>query len=110
MGKPELGSKRTCVSCAIRFFDFDRAPATCPKCGAAQPPRQRLSTALRGGSAARWSGRGGPVRTAPVVEEVAADADIPVVDDEDDDDDAVEPADDDEDVELPDDIAIPRET
>ena len=38
MAKPELGSKRACVSCAARFYDLTRAPAVCPKCGTEQPP------------------------------------------------------------------------
>ena len=38
MAKPELGSKRACVSCSAHFYDLTRVPATCPKCGAEQPP------------------------------------------------------------------------
>lgn len=34
MAKPELGSKRQCQSCATKFFDFNRDPIVCPKCGA----------------------------------------------------------------------------
>jgi uncharacterized protein (TIGR02300 family) len=30
--KPNLGIKRTCESCEARFFDFNKNPATCPKC------------------------------------------------------------------------------
>lgn len=37
MAKPELGSKRACVSCSARFYDLTRAPAVCPKCGTEQP-------------------------------------------------------------------------
>ena len=40
MAKPELGLKRVCVSCGARFYDLNRAPATCPKCGAEQPQEQ----------------------------------------------------------------------
>lgn len=38
MGKPELGTKCTCTGCNERFYDLNRLPATCPKCGAEQPP------------------------------------------------------------------------
>ncbi|HTW71187.1 MAG TPA: TIGR02300 family protein [Acetobacteraceae bacterium] len=38
MGRPELGTKCTCASCAARFYDLNRSPAVCPKCGAPQPP------------------------------------------------------------------------
>ena len=44
MAKPELGTKRVCVSCSARFFDLTRQPAVCPKCGTEQPidqPRVR---------------------------------------------------------------------
>ena len=33
MAKPELGTKRQCRNCANRFYDLDRDPITCPKCG-----------------------------------------------------------------------------
>jgi len=31
--KAELGTKRTCPSCASRFYDLLRNPIVCPKCG-----------------------------------------------------------------------------
>ena len=40
MAKPELGLKRVCVSCGARFYDLNRAPAMCPKCGTEQPQDQ----------------------------------------------------------------------
>jgi len=40
MAKPELGTKRVCVSCGTRFYDLTKAPAVCPKCGAEQPAEQ----------------------------------------------------------------------
>ena len=33
MVNPELGAKRQCQNCATKFFDFNRDPITCPKCG-----------------------------------------------------------------------------
>ena len=33
MVKPELGTKRTCPSCAARFYDLLKNPIVCPKCG-----------------------------------------------------------------------------
>jgi uncharacterized protein (TIGR02300 family) len=35
VAKPELGAKRQCQSCATKFYDFNRDPILCPKCGAA---------------------------------------------------------------------------
>ncbi len=33
MAKPELGAKRQCQSCGTKFFDLNRDPIICPKCG-----------------------------------------------------------------------------
>jgi uncharacterized protein (TIGR02300 family) len=33
MAKVELGLKRTCLSCDMRFYDFKRRPIICPGCG-----------------------------------------------------------------------------
>ena len=33
MAKPELGSKRQCMSCGAKFYDLNKEPAVCPKCG-----------------------------------------------------------------------------
>ena len=34
MAKPELGAKRQCHSCGAKFFDLNKDPIICPKCGA----------------------------------------------------------------------------
>lgn len=33
MDKAELGHKRQCLECSTKFFDLNRSPITCPKCG-----------------------------------------------------------------------------
>lgn len=33
MAKPELGTKRLCPSCGAKYYDLNREPITCPKCG-----------------------------------------------------------------------------
>ena len=33
MAKPELGSKRQCQNCGAKFFDLNKDPIVCPKCG-----------------------------------------------------------------------------
>ena len=33
MAKPELGSKRLCASCGVKFYDLNKSPIACPKCG-----------------------------------------------------------------------------
>jgi uncharacterized protein (TIGR02300 family) len=34
VAKPELGTKRQCHSCGAKFFDLNKDPIICPKCGA----------------------------------------------------------------------------
>jgi len=33
VSKPELGSKHQCQNCATKFFDLNKNPIICPKCG-----------------------------------------------------------------------------
>ena len=40
MAKPELGTKRVCVSCGAKFYDLTKIPAVCPKCATEQPEEQ----------------------------------------------------------------------
>ena len=82
MGRPELGTKRTCASCAERFYDLNRSPAVCPKCAAIQPPVvvRALRPARTNFAAARMSARPVPVIAEEEAEPIAA-----VHDDEDED-------------------------
>ncbi len=38
MAKPELGTKRECPECAVKYYDLGRSPCVCPKCGASLEP------------------------------------------------------------------------
>jgi uncharacterized protein (TIGR02300 family) len=33
VAKPDLGSKRQCQNCGTKFFDLNKDPIICPKCG-----------------------------------------------------------------------------
>ena len=33
LAKPELGTKRQCQNCGAKFFDLNKDPIGCPKCG-----------------------------------------------------------------------------
>jgi uncharacterized protein (TIGR02300 family) len=33
VAKPELGAKHQCQACGAKFFDLNRDPIVCPKCG-----------------------------------------------------------------------------
>jgi uncharacterized protein (TIGR02300 family) len=78
MAKVELGLKRTCRSCDMRFYDFKRSPIICPGCGTEFDPENLL--------------KGRKSRAAP---KSAAKADV-----SDDADDLDEPEFDDEDVNV----------
>jgi len=86
VGRPELGTKCTCASCAERFYDLNRSPAICPKCGATQPPvATRASRPARTSFAsARMNRRPEPAIAAEEVETLAdvADEDDGDTDDE----------------------------
>lgn len=93
MGKPELGLKVTCTSCACRFFDLNRTPILCPKCGtpqAAHRPRWSHSTRI---PPKGWQNRPQPVSTDPITPDGASedagdiDPDLETIDPPDDDDD-----------------------
>lgn len=89
MAKTEWGTKRTCLSCGARFYDLQRSPAPCPKCGAEFDPDQ--------GQKSRRPKVAAPVPIRPVVEPAKVNG----ADDDDtkDDDDLVKiPSDDEKDV------------
>ena len=84
MAKPELGTKRVCVSCGARFYDLTKAPAVCPKCATEQPieqPRQR-----RVAAALPEDRR--PKKVAPELDD--GDAEAETADEETEDDDVIE--------------------
>lgn len=77
MGRPELGTKCACTSCAERFYDLNRSPAVCPKCGAKQPPAAvRVSRPVRSNpGSAHMSRRPLPVIAEEEAEPLAVDKD-----------------------------------
>ena len=56
MAKPELGTKRLCGSCAAKFYDLNKDPIVCPKCGTtfvvSAPVSRRADAAAAAASAA----------------------------------------------------------
>jgi uncharacterized protein (TIGR02300 family) len=44
MLSPSLGKKRRCAECEAAFYDLNRDPITCPKCGATHQPAARLKS------------------------------------------------------------------
>jgi uncharacterized protein (TIGR02300 family) len=79
MSKPEFGMKHVCEACAERFYDLNRSPVICFRCGVQQsPPKPRMYRPLRAASDRGAFGR----RPLPVAaEEKLEPADELVVDD-----------------------------
>ena len=72
MAKVELGQKRICISCASKFYDLNKEPIICPKCGtvfdASAAVKPRRTRAVAEDKPAK--------KKAPKIAEVA-DADLP---------------------------------
>jgi uncharacterized protein (TIGR02300 family) len=81
MGRPQLGTKCTCTACKERFYDLNRIPAICPKCGAEQPP-EAPAVARRVPYASLESRRRAWRANAPVEADEAKEAEPEEVEDE----------------------------
>ena len=44
MAKAKLGTKRSCTSCGLRYYDLNKTPITCPRCNAEFDPESLLKT------------------------------------------------------------------
>jgi uncharacterized protein (TIGR02300 family) len=59
VAKPELGTKRLCGSCSAKFYDLNKDPIVCPKCGTTfvvtAVPMSRAATAAAATAAAAAS-------------------------------------------------------
>ena len=104
LAKPELGTKRVCLSCSVKYYDLNRDPIVCPSCGAVFEIAREKAAPEKAAE-----------KEKPESEEAGAEAPaetqgaevISLEDAEDDDDDAVDgdpnvDADDDEVPDLPD--------
>jgi len=83
VAKAELGMKLTCESCGARFYDLNKTPGVCPKCGTAnarpvifkasrRPAEDREKAAA---AAAKLAAAPKPVAEDDVEEVVAGDDD-----------------------------------
>ena len=75
MAKPELGTKRVCVSCGARFYDLTHQPAVCPKCGTEQPVEQ--PRARRTGGNVLEEKRRAKVVPVPGIEDTEVEVEAP---------------------------------
>ena len=44
MAKADLGTKRACLACGMRFYDFNRSPIMCPGCGTEFDPENIIKS------------------------------------------------------------------
>ena len=44
MAKAKLGTKRSCTSCGLRYYDLNKTPIPCPRCNAEFDPESLLNT------------------------------------------------------------------
>ena len=56
MAKADLGTKRACLACGMRFYDFSRSPIICPGCGAEFDP-ENIMKSRKGRPAAKLRAR-----------------------------------------------------
>jgi uncharacterized protein (TIGR02300 family) len=85
MSKPEFGAKHVCEGCAERFYDLNRSPVICFRCGAQQsPPKPRMYRPLRAASdRGAFSRRPLPALAEEKVESEAEEVEDADADDED---------------------------
>ena len=80
MKNPDWGTKRTCQSCASKYYDLNREPAVCPKCQTEFDPastmrlRSDSSYKASGGRAKSIFGKASPLGQIEAAPEEAADA------------------------------------
>ena len=105
LGKVDLGMKLTCESCGARFYDLNKQPSSCPKCGAANARpaifKSRRSAAAEEREDKRLAAAAAAAKAQAPAEEAEVEA---VSDDDDEDDEVIEDTSDlgeDDDVEVP---------
>lgn len=83
MGKAELGEKLLCASCGARYYDLNKVPALCPKCGA-ENERPKTFKAKKTETPAAKPAADKPAEKSSDAEAVEDIEDIEAADDDDD--------------------------
>ena len=88
MAKADLGTKRTCLSCAMRFYDFKRSPILCPGCGTKFDPENIIKNRKSRSNSKAANGAGAKASDGDQIETDDTDAlaETIVVGNDDDDD------------------------
>ena len=81
MAKAELGLKRSCLSCGMKFYDFGRTPIICPGCQAEFDP-ESLVRSRRVRAAAKPAAKTAKAAPKAGVIENEAETEIDEIEDE----------------------------
>ena len=82
MAKPELGIKRRCSACGLKFYDFKKSPILCPGCNHQFDPEQLLKS-RKGRAAAKPAAKAeAEENTLPEEELLEEESDGPVEEDD----------------------------
>ena len=73
MAKADLGLKRTCLSCGMRYYDFNRTPIICPGCQTEFDP-EAVIRSRRGRAASKSTKAAEEPATEAANEEVGEEA------------------------------------
>ncbi|MEO0550534.1 MAG: TIGR02300 family protein [Pseudomonadota bacterium] len=82
MADPELGTKQVCPNCEAKFYDLNRRPATCPKCGHSFDPADEIVQATKTKIRTKAAQEAVPEDEEEDPEEVEATTAAPVDEDE----------------------------
>jgi uncharacterized protein (TIGR02300 family) len=81
MAKAELGLKRSCLSCGMKFYDFGRTPIICPGCQAEFDP-ESLVRSRRGRATAKPAPKSAKAAPDAGVIENEAETEVDEIEDE----------------------------
>ena len=81
MAKAELGLKRNCLSCGMKFYDFGRTPIICPGCQAEFDP-ESLVRSRRGRTTAKPAAKSAKAAPDAGVIENEAETEVDEIEDE----------------------------
>ena len=81
MAKAELGLKRSCLSCGMKFYDFGRTPIICPGCQAEFDP-ESLVRSRRGRATVKPAAKSAKAAPDAGVIENEAETEVDEIEDE----------------------------
>lgn len=74
MAKAELGLKRSCLSCGMRYYDFNRTPIICPGCQTEFDP-ELVVRSRRGRAGVKSDNKASKAAAAEMADDVSTNED-----------------------------------